>query len=232
MEMRNVAVIFQKQIKDTFKNKEILIQFVLFPLMAFIMEKLIQVEELPQNYFVNMFASMFVGMAPLVSIAAVISEEKEKNTLRVLMMSGVKPSEYLLGVGSYIWIACMVGALAMGMTGNYKGRELVVFLVVMGVGILASMLIGAAIGTLSRNQMMATSLTVPVMMVFAFLPMLAGFNENIKKIAKVAYSEQVGILIGRVGAFHVGFENVFVIVGNMLIAVLVFRYAYRKCGLA
>lgn len=230
--MRNVAAIFQKQIKDTFKNKEILIQFVMFPLMALIMEKLIHVEELPPNYFVNMFASMFVGMAPLVSIAAVISEEKEKNTLRVLMMSGVKPAEYLLGVGSYIWIACMAGALVMGMTGNYKGRELVVFLMVMGVGILASMLIGAAIGTLSRNQMMATSLMVPVMMVFAFLPMIASFNDNIKKIARIAYSEQIGILIGRVGEFQVGFENVFVILGNMMIAVLVFRYAYRRCGLA
>ena len=156
---------FQKQIKDTFKNKEILIQFVMFPVLALIMEELIHVEGLPRNYFVNMFSSMFVGMAPLVSIAAVISEEKEKNTLRVLMMSGVKPAEYLLGIGSYIWLACMAGAFIMGMTGKYKGREFAVFLMVMGVGILASMLIGAAIGTLSRNQMMATSLMVPVMLV-------------------------------------------------------------------
>ena len=230
--MRNVAAIFQKQIKDTFKNKEILIQFVMFPVLALIMEELIHVEGLPRNYFVNMFSSMFVGMAPLVSIAAVISEEKEKNTLRVLMMSGVKPAEYLLGIGSYIWLACMAGAFIMGMTGKYKGREFAVFLMVMGVGILASMLIGAAIGTLSRNQMMATSLMVPVMLVFAFLPMLAGFNDSIKKIARFAYSEQIGILIGRVGEFQIGVENVGVRLGNMVVAGLVFRYAYRKCGLA
>ena len=230
--MRNVAAIFQKQIKDTFKNKEILIQFVMFPVLALIMEELIHVEGLPRNYFVNMFSSMFVGMAPLVSIAAVISEEKEKNTLRVLMMSGVKPAEYLLGIGSYIWLACMAGAFIMGMTGKYKGREFAVFLMVMGVGILASMLIGAAIGTLSRNQMMATSLMVPVMLVFAFLPMLAGFNDSIKKIARFAYSEQIGILIGRVGEFQIGVENVGVILGNMVVAGLVFRSAYWKCGLA
>ena len=228
--MRNITVILQKQIKDTFKNKEVLIQFVMFPIMALIMEKLVKVEELPQNYFVNMFSSMYVGMAPLVSIAAVISEEKEKNTLRVLMMSGVKPSEYLLGIGIYIWTVCMAGALFLGMTGSYRGRELAVFLGIMAVGILASMLIGAAIGTLSRNQMMATSLTVPVMLVFAFLPMIATFNENIKKIARIAYSEQINILIGRIGTFSVSFESVFVISINMLIALLLFRYAYRKCG--
>lgn len=230
--MKNIAVVFQKQIKDTFKNKEVLIQFVMFPIMALIMEKLVKVDGLPKNYFVTMFSSMYVGMAPLVSIAAVISEEKEKNTLRVLMMSGVKPSEYLLGIGIYIWTICMAGALVLGMAGNYKRRELAVFLMIMAVGILASMLIGAAIGTMSRNQMMATSLTVPVMLVFAFLPMIASFNENIKKVAKIAYSEQIDILIGRIGEFSVGFENVFVIGMNMLIALLLFRYAYRKCGLA
>lgn len=230
--MRNMAAVLWKQIKDTLKNKQILIQFVLFPVLAIIMQKAVQVEELPQNYFVNMFAAMYVGMAPLVSIAAVISEEKEKNTLRVLMMSGVKPSEYLLGVGSYVWSACMIGALVLGVAGSYRGRELAAFLLIMAVGILASLLIGAAIGTLSQTQMMATSLMVPVMLVFSMLPMIASFNETIKKIARIAYSEQICILIGQIKNFSISFENVFVICMNMLIALLLFRYAYKKCGLA
>lgn len=230
--MRNIVVVFQKQIKDTIKNKAVLLQFVMFPVMALIMERTIQVEELPQNYFVNMFSSMYVGMAPLVAVAAVISEEKEKNTLRVLMMSGVKPLEYLLGIGSYVQAACMAGALVLGMTGSYKGRELAAFLVIMAVGILASILIGAAIGTLSHNQMMATSMMVPVMLVFSFLPMLSNFNETVEKVARVAYSEQIGILIGGIGACDISLENVLVIGMNMLIALLLFRYAYQKCGLA
>lgn len=229
--MINVAAIFQKQIKDTFKNKEILIQFVMFPVLAIIMEKTVHAEDLSPNFFVNMFAAMYVGMAPLVSIAAVISEEKEKNTLRVLMMSGVKSSEYLIGVGSYIWAACMAGALVLGMTGGYKGYELLAFLLIMAIGIITSMLIGAAIGTISRNQMMATSLTVPVMLVFAFLPMIAVFNESILKIAKIAYTQQISMLISCIGAFDVSFENIFVIGMNMGIALLLFQYAYKKCGL-
>lgn len=230
--MANTAVVFQKQIKETLKNKEILIQLVMFPLMAVIMEKSVKIEELPSNYFVNLFAAMYTGMAPLVSIAAVISEEKEKNTLRVLMMSGVKPFEYLLGIGSYIWIACMAGAVVFGMTGNYRGRNLAAFLLIMAVGILASLLIGAAIGTLSRSQMMATSLTVPVMLVLSFLPMLATFNRNIQTIARVVYSQQISLLIGQIEQCSVSFENVFVIGVNMLAALIFFRYAYQKCGLA
>ena len=230
--MANVGAIFQKQMKDTLKHKEILIQFVMFPVMAIIMERAIQVEELPKHFFADMFSAMYIGMAPLVSIAAVIAEEKEKNTLRVLMMSGVKPWEYLLAVGGYIWCFCMAGALVLGTAGERKGRGLAVFLAVMAVGILASLLIGAAIGTISRNQMMATSLTVPVMLVFSFLPMLAAFNDTIKKVARAAYSQQINLLIGQAENFSVSFENVFVIFVNMLAGLLLFCHAYKKSGLA
>ena len=91
--MNNIAAVFKKQIKDTFKNKAILIQFVMFPVLTLIMNEAIQIEEMPKNYFVTMFAAMYIGMAPLTSMAAVIAEEKEKNTLRVLMMSNVRPHE-------------------------------------------------------------------------------------------------------------------------------------------
>lgn len=230
--MRNTAAIFQKQIKDTFKNKAILIQFIMFPVMAVIMEKSIKIEGMPAHYFADMFSAMYVGMAPLVSIAAVIAEEKEKNTLRVLMMSGVKPWEYLLAVGSYIWSFCMAGALVLGIAGGHKGHDLLIFLLVMAAGILASLLIGAAIGTASRNQMMATSITVPVMLVFSFLPMLAEFNDTISKAARAVYSRQIGLLIGSVEDFCPSFENISVICLNMLAALLLFGYAYKKSGLA
>ena len=70
-------------------------------------------------------------------------------------------------------MVCMAGATVIGMVGKYQGAELVQFLSVMAVGILTAMLFGAGIGTYSRTQMMATSVTVPVMLVFSFLPMLS-----------------------------------------------------------
>ena len=114
--------IFKKQLKDTLQNKTVLIQFIMFPLLTLIMNHTITLEGMPENFFVNLFATMYIGMAPLTSIAAVISEEKEKNTLRVLMMSNVKPYEYLLGIGSYIWLACMLGAAIICTAGRYEFR--------------------------------------------------------------------------------------------------------------
>ena len=56
--MKNSAAIFEKQIKDTLKNKEILIQFIMFPILALIMEKAIKIEGMPPHFFANMFSAM------------------------------------------------------------------------------------------------------------------------------------------------------------------------------
>lgn len=84
--MHNVFAIFRKQTKDTLKNKTVLIQFAMFPILTLVMSNAVKIDGRPANFFVNLFATMYVEMAPLTSIAAIISEEKENNTLRVLLM--------------------------------------------------------------------------------------------------------------------------------------------------
>ena len=230
--MKNVFAILKKQLKDTFKNKEVLIQFLMFPIITIIMENAINIEGMPEHFFVNMFASMYIGMAPLTSMSSIIAEEKEKNTLRVLMLSNVKPWEYLMGTGSYIWAICMLGSIVFAITGKFEGAAFGIFLLVMAVGILTSLLIGAVIGTWSKNQMMATSITVPAMLVFSILPMLSTFNESIKKVAEFTYSQQINNLISQIENIQVESGNVIVIAANIVIATVLFAYAYRKSGLA
>lgn len=228
--MSNIVAIFRKQLKDTFKNKTVFIQFVMFPLLTLIMNHVITIDGMPENFFVNLFAAMYIGMAPLTSIAAIIAEEKEKNTLRVLLMSNVKPYEYLAGIGSYIWLACMLGAAAICAAGNFRLQEIPVFMAIMAIGILASLLIGAAIGTWSKTQMMATSVTVPVMMVFSFMPMFSMFNTTIAKAAKFIYSEQISIMLGHISALKLDASNVCIIMVNILLFAGLFTIAYKRCG--
>jgi len=229
--MRNVSAVLLKQMKETLKNKTILIQFLMFPVMTIIMETAIKMEDMPEHYFVKIFSVMFVGMAPLSCLSAIISEEREKDTLRALMMSNVKAHEYLLGVGIYVWLMCMIGALVFAICGEYSGKDFLVFLLIMAFGILVSGLIGAVIGIVSKNQMSATSVTVPVMMVFAFLPMIAIFNASFEKIARVTYSQQMTVLINGIGSERVKTESILVIAANFVIAVALFIGAYKKKGL-
>lgn len=214
--------------KDTFKNKAILIQFLMFPVMTIIMENAMKIDNMPKHFFANLFAVMYIGMAPLTSMSAIISEEKEKNTLRVLHMSNVKAPEYFAGNALYIWSLCMLGSVVIGLAGGYQGEVLIKFMLVMAVGHLISTMLGATIGAFSKNQMMATGISVPVMMVFSFLPMLSMFNETIKSVAKVFYSQQLNLLIGNVQNLKVNTECIVVMMINVLVIGGAFVLAYRS----
>ena len=230
--MRNIKAVFRKQLKETVRNTSVLIQFLLFPAMTLIMSKAVHIDSLPENYFVTLFAAMFIGMAPLTSISAIIAEEKEKNTLRVLMMSNVKPCEYLTGVGAYVLICCLAGSAVIILAGSYTPSERIIFFAVMALGILASLMVGAAIGTLSKNQMAASSLTVPAMMIMSFLPMLSMFNESIAKFGKYLYTVQIQNMIANIGHIHLEFSSIAIIAGNILAAGILFAIAYRRSDLA
>lgn len=229
---KNAGIIYRKQLKDTGKNMALWIQFFMFPLMAAIMENSIRVEGLPAHFFVGMFTVMHIGMAPLTVSAAIISEEKEKNTLRMLLFANVRPSEYLCGTGGFVFTACMAGGVVFGFLGGYTGKRLLLFGLIMAAGILASMLFGAAIGVWSRNQIAATAVVTPVMMVLAFLPMLAMFNPTIEKVAGFAYSQHIQQLLNSLSAgTPVEAEHMVVIAVNVVIAAALFGIAYRRRGL-
>lgn len=231
MDSRKIYAIWKKQIKDTLKNKEILIQFILFPLLTAVMQRSMNIEGMPENYFISLFATMYIGMAPLTAMAAILSEEKERGTLRVLLMSNVKAGEYLIGTGGYVLMICTLGALFFGILGHYKGADLAGFVLAMCVGILISLLLGAAIGVRSKGQMAATSIAVPVMMVLSFLPMLASFNEKIAKVSKFLFSQQCSKIMEGIGSHAAKAESMVIIGANFLVVILLFTFCYRRYGL-
>lgn len=227
--MKNVFAILKKQIKDTFKNKMILIQFVLFPVIDMIMEQAIKIDGMPENYFTNLFGVMYVGMAPLVSVSSIIGEEKEKNTLRVLTMANVKSLEYLLGILTYVWSICMCGAFVMSL--NLPSEKRAFFMLVMAIGALLSGLLGAAIGIFAKNQMMTTSLSMPVMLVFSFAPMLSMFNEKISKVARFLYTVGMQELIEKNSVTDFKSSPLWVIIINAVLFLGFFLCAYKRKGL-
>ena len=227
--MQNILVIFKKQLRDTFKNMTILIQFVLFPVITLIMENFISIDDMPEHFFVKLFAVMFIGMAPLTATAAIIAEEKEKNTLRVLMNANIKPWQYLIGVGLYVWILCMLGAGVMSTL--LPSSDRIFFLTVMGAGIVLSIVAGACIGIASKSQMMATSLQMPLMLVFSFAPMLAMFNDIIKKGAFIFYTQQIKTAFDQMSWSAFETKNVIILCANALLFVVLFAVLYHKKGL-
>ena len=239
--MKNILVIIKKQLQDTFKNKTILIQFVMFPLLTIVMENAVNIEGMEPLFFTKLFSTMFMGMAPLTATAGIIAEEKEKDTLRVLMMANVKPWQYLIGIATYVWTICMIGAGVMSTTipaslektssSQTPESAIATYLSIMAVGFVISTLAGAAIGVFAKNQMMATSLTVPVMLIFAFAPMLSMFNDKIEKVARVFFTQQLKTTLDEMALASVNATNAVIIAANAVLFTALFVYAYQRKGL-
>lgn len=227
--MHNIGVIIKKQLKDTLKNKTVLIQFVMFPLLTLIFENAINIPDMPELFFTKLFSVMYMGMAPLVAVASVIAEEKEKNTLRVLTMANVKAWEYLAGIGIYVWTICMAGAGVMATT--LSSGDIPFYLGVMAAGFIISIAIGACIGIIASNQMAATSLSLPVMLIFSFMPMLAMFNDKIEKIAGIFYTQQIREFLGNMTFDGIKTETLLVVAVNALLALSLFFAAFKRKGL-
>lgn len=80
--------------------------------------------------------------------------------------------------------------------------------------------------------MMATSLTVPIMLLFSFLPMLSLFNEKIAKAAKYTYSEQIRLTLGEISDPRFSGESVCILAVNMLLFAGLFLISYKRSELA
>ena len=194
-----------------------------------IFEHAIKIDDMPEHFFTKLFSVMYIGMAPLTSVASIIAEEKERNTLRVLIMANVKPVQYLLGVSIYVWTICMMGAgiIATGLDSS----DIPFYMLVMAIGFAISALTGACIGLYAKNQMAATSAVMPIMVVFAFLPMLSMFNENIKKIAKFFYTEQLKSLLDEMTFDGMKTSTGIILAVNALLMLLLFLGLFKKKGL-
>jgi len=227
--MRITKAIFAKQAKDMFKNPAVLVMFIVFPAVAFIMTALVRVEDMPPNMFVTMMAAIFAGMGLITSVAGAIAEDIELKSLRFLVIAGVKPHQYLLGIGGFFLLAGTVTSVIFALIGDFTATEFVKFLVIMVSGTAASILLGATIGMWSKNAQAAGGLAMPFAMIIGFTPMIANFNETVAKVAGVLYTQQINVIVNDFEESMV--RPLLVIAANIVVLTVFFVIAYRKKGL-
>ena len=144
-------------------------------------------------------------------------------------MADVSPTQYLIGIGSYVFFMCIMGGIVFCfLLNNVTNIQRMFFLFIMGIGIITSIIIGACIGVGSKNQMSATSVTIPVMMIFSFMPMLSMFNDKIQKVSKIIYSEQIRNLINNLENSRNDIENIAVIIINIILFGILFMSVYKE----
>ena len=230
--MRIMKAVFTKQAKDMFKNPTVLIMFIIFPAVALIMTFFVTIPEneaVSGNMFVTMMASIFAGMGLITAVAGAIAEDIETRSLRFLVIAGVKPHQYLLGVGGFFLFAAAVTSVIFNLIGGFSGTDCLKFLTVIVTGTAASILLGATIGMWSKNAQAAGGLATPIAVIIGFTPMIAGFNETVEKFAGILYTQQINVIVNDFSAPLA--KPLLVIAANIAVFAVLFVIAYRKKGL-
>ena len=94
MRLRRIKAITIKQFASITYNWYMILQFLIYPLIAIFL-----IFTLPDNIEskISITVSMsiyFVGMIPILAVQSIIKEDQIQNTLRILILSTVKPLEY------------------------------------------------------------------------------------------------------------------------------------------
>ncbi len=215
---QNISALFYKQFKDTLKNLPVLVLFLVYPCIAFVMTQAMKDAPGTESLFISMFATMHCVFTPMVSIASTLSEEKESNTLRVLIMSNVNLKEYFMSIGGFILIADLITGFCFLPLSRYSLIQSLQFLIALSIGCLISIVLGICIGLYAKNASAANGLAVPIGMVFAFLPMLSNFNKGIENISRFTYGQQISYLL--TGEKLSLFAFIILIINTMLLVLL------------
>ena len=229
--MSSIKAIFIKQAKDMFKNPMVLVMFIIFPVVALIMTRLIAKsnDEIPNNMFVTMMSAIFAGMGLVTAVSGVITEDIERKSLHFLIMAGVKPHQYLIGTGGFFLVAGTITSIIFALIGDFTSIEYLKFLLIMITGTAASIILGMVIGIVSRNQQAATSLGMSIAVIISFTPMVATFNETVAKFAGILYTQQINVVVND---FSVSLIRPFLVVlVNITVFTVVFVMVYKKKGL-
>lgn len=222
MKTHNITAILQKQIKDTIANPQILALYIIFPLVGFFMAKAVTGME---DFFVTIFATMHIVFTPLASAANLVSEEKEKNTLRALVLSGVHPLEYFAALVIFVLSSLVITSIPfLILKENFSSLYMLQFFVALLIGSFISVLIGSAVALHAKSSSSANGIAIALSMLFAFLPMLAYFNKSLLVFSNLLYGQQVSNLIAQkqFTAFHVS-----VLLANLLVFVFLYITIYK-----
>ena len=199
--------------------------FILWPVMAIVLGGVMGEAEIQAG----MFAAMLIGSGPMIAIATNVAEDSEYKSLRFLVMAGVKPWQYLFGLAISVFLASVLSLAALVLIGGITGEVLLRFSLVAILGLIASAILGGAVGIFAKNVQQAAAIYTPLMMVLAFTPMLAAFNETIARIAEFLFPYQVLVVIFNPEADFI--RALLVIAGNAVVLLAFFIFAYKKKGL-
>lgn len=235
--LRRIKALTKKEFKSFTKNSNVLLMCMLPIMFSIIYSYIYGSNEngVPKLMVLLLCLNMNLIMCSSFTIAMLIAEEKEKNTLRTLLLSGVSALEFLFGKVVLTLILSTLTNILIYFICGIEVKYLGWFLLISTLVIISMIIIGALIGMFSKNQMSTSVVGMPVLLVFLLIPMMAEFNENIRNVAKFTPNYNMNVIFNKVLAGSslssqeiLPFASIFVWI---VLTGIGFIIAYNKVGI-
>lgn len=227
--LKRMNAILQKDFKDFSRNYAVSIVIVIPILLAAFWGRM-GADSIDMHY---MLINMSFGMVAAFVQCCLIAEEKEKNTLRGLMLSPASTADILGGKSLLTFIITMVVVFFSAYLAEYKPANVAVIVVAIVLSSLFYIALGTLLGLYSKSVMEASVIVMPVIIVFSFGSFIAVAAEKypILQVANYLPNLQLIELATKVEA-GAGFGDVLVefaiILGWVIASIFLTVVIYRK----
>lgn len=226
--VRKINAIYAKQIRNITKNYFVLSGAVMGPFMAYVINLVDGTHPVPA---VVMGVLMGMLMGGSHTMCCLIAEEKEKNTLNVLMTSTVSSLDFLIGNGLITLTLTMIGNMIVYFMISGHNIGLLSFLMVSGLGSIAAIVLGGIFGILSKNQMTASTLMSPVIITLMYIPLFFDMYSFIRQnVLNYLFTEHVTVALVLYDGYGLRLGNIVTIFLNIIVLSLIFMLIYKKKG--
>ncbi|WP_338653650.1 MULTISPECIES: ABC transporter permease [Sporosarcina] len=183
--MKRVNAIFQKDFKDISRNSSVSVTVPIPLVLAFFLGEMSDDISIVAHYMIINFSMVIVGAFVQ---CCLIAEEKEKNTLRGLMLSPASTLEILSGKSLLSLIATMMIIIIGAMLSGYKSDNVVIIASAILLTSLFFIGLGTLLGLLAKSVMEASVIILPFMLVFGFGSMATMFADKYPILKAMGYT--------------------------------------------
>jgi ABC-2 type transport system permease protein len=181
--MKRVLTILTKDYKDLSRNLYVSMTIFIPLIMAAVFGSLNSVNIESQYLIINM---TFIMVATYIQ-SSLIAEEKEKNTLRGLMLSPASTFEIFCGKSLLSFISTAVIVFLASMLTDYHPKNMLIVTIALFLSAIFYLGVGTWIGLLTKSVMEASVAIVPAIIVFSFSSLAAPFIEKYPILGIVEY---------------------------------------------
>ncbi|PPA70759.1 ABC transporter permease [Jeotgalibacillus proteolyticus] len=211
--IRRTMAIFQKDYKDMMKNLYVSTTIVLPLIMAAFYGR--TGVDTVDGYFL-VFNMTFSVVAAYIQ-ASLIAEEKEKNTLRGLMLSPASTGEIMAGKSLLSFVSTVIILFISAIFMRFQPADPAIIVTALVISTFFYIALGTLLGLVTRSVMEASVAILPVLLFFSFAPFATVFMDEypILKIAEYLPNLQL-VELGAAVEAGGGFEDVW---SNLLILI-------------